>query len=458
MASISYWFLSPSVILALAGKLKGWDRTQATPAFDWRKAAVDVVIPARNEESTISLALASLLQQDFPVRTITVIDDGSSDRTAEAVRRFGLLSGRRIGLVVRETPAGKTPAVREQCEASDADALMILDADTILCDSNYLSCCVEELFKNAGVACVCGEVMPLERGRRRQLAKEGIAGQVRAELGLSEKPGEFGEALTVMYRRSLYQFLQGLLYDGHLKLFGSRLSPTGCAVVYRRNRLRECFQYARPRMGDNLTNSEDIFIGHFFTWKGYRNVQVRGVRCESVEPGIFRLPRQLYLWSSAFLQSEYYFRELPLSPLRLIWSEVAGVLKIGKARRPITASEQRRIREQYRWPWGEQHTRSRGRGVGWTNLFATLEKASYPLILILLAIFAPEMALLTVGLEALLCAACVLAVAERGGRFKHAAMMVASTPIRLFSLAVDLATVARCVVDIGVTGNREWRK
>jgi hypothetical protein len=28
MAAISYWFLSPSVILALIGKLKGWDRTK----------------------------------------------------------------------------------------------------------------------------------------------------------------------------------------------------------------------------------------------------------------------------------------------------------------------------------------------------------------------------------------------------------------------------------------------
>ena len=48
MASISYWFLSPSVILAILGKLKGWDRTRPTPAFDWRSAKVDVVIPAKN--------------------------------------------------------------------------------------------------------------------------------------------------------------------------------------------------------------------------------------------------------------------------------------------------------------------------------------------------------------------------------------------------------------------------
>ena len=48
MASLSYWFLSPSVILALLGKLRGYDRTKPTPAFDWHSATLDVVIPAKN--------------------------------------------------------------------------------------------------------------------------------------------------------------------------------------------------------------------------------------------------------------------------------------------------------------------------------------------------------------------------------------------------------------------------
>ncbi|HET9319950.1 MAG TPA: glycosyltransferase, partial [Bryobacteraceae bacterium] len=81
MAAISYWFLSPSVILALIGKWKGWDRTKPTPTFDWKTATVDVVIPAKDEEASIALCLASLFDQDFRIRTVTVIDDASTDRT-----------------------------------------------------------------------------------------------------------------------------------------------------------------------------------------------------------------------------------------------------------------------------------------------------------------------------------------------------------------------------------------
>jgi cellulose synthase/poly-beta-1,6-N-acetylglucosamine synthase-like glycosyltransferase len=88
MASISYWFLSPSVILALIGKFRGWDRTQPTPTFDWKTATLDVLIPAKNEESSIALSLASLFDQDFRIRKVMVVDDASTDQTAQIVRRY----------------------------------------------------------------------------------------------------------------------------------------------------------------------------------------------------------------------------------------------------------------------------------------------------------------------------------------------------------------------------------
>ena len=462
MAAISYWFLSPSVILALLGKLKGWDRTKPTPTFDWRTATLDVVIPARNEESSIALCLASLFDQDFRIRKVTVIDDASDDHTAQVVRRYMELSGRNVDLIVRSKSQGKTPGVREQCENSNADALLVLDADTVLTHRNYASRLIENLFKNAGVASACGEVSPLTRKRRRAIIHADPAlALAQAELGLelrgpASRFQSLLEYLTVVYRSSLYVFLQRILYDGYMKMYGSRLNPIGCAVAYRTQRLRECFAYARPQMGDNLTNSEDIFIGHFFAWKGWRNIQVSDVRCESIEPSIERLPRQLYLWSSSFFQSLYYFSELPLSPFKEATNWTAGLFS--KRRDAVKSGVQRRrIHEQYRAPWGEDYTRQFGRRVGWIDLMSLVEKVSYPVLLLYFAIFNHEVFWISVGLEIVLATTGVFVVADPGSRWKSAGMMLAATPIRLLSLGVDLVTTLKYLFDLA-TGNRNWRK
>src|SRR6266446_7189787 len=192
----------------------------STPTFDWRTATLDVVVPAKNEESSIALCLASLFDQDFRIRRVTVIDDGSTDQTAKVVRRYVELSGIEVNLVVRSQSQGKTPGVREQCGNSNADALLVLDADTVLTHRNYASRLVENLFKGAGVASACGEVSPLTRSRRKAIIdSHPVLARVQSELGV--EPGASAsrfhallESFTVIYRPSLYVFLQRILYDG----------------------------------------------------------------------------------------------------------------------------------------------------------------------------------------------------------------------------------------------------
>jgi Glycosyl transferase family 2 len=460
MASISYWFLSPSLMMAMIGKLRGWDRTVSTPTVDWRKVVVDVVLPAKNEEKAIALALSSLTQQDFPYRRVVVFDDGSTDQTSQVVERYRELSGREIQLVRREKSIGKTPSLREFCEQTDADAMVILDADTVLVSPNYISRLVEELYKNAGVSAACGEVMPLTQRRRNQIAKaDQNVRAVQSEFSLATPAKEgfwlrFLTTLTILYRAPMYILLQRTLYDGTLKLFGGQLNPVGCAVAYKVNRLKECFTYAKPRVGDNLSMSEDIYIGHFFNWKGYRSMQVIGVHCESTEPPITRLPRQLFLWSSAFLQSTYYFIDLPLSPLRHLTRLFAAKEKTPQQ---VDGEGKRKVKEQYRAAWGEGVTRRNGRPVGWLELFSLLEKLFYPLVLLYLFAFNPEAFFITIGAEAVLCMLLIMMTADSGSRFKYAAMIVPATPVRLMGLGVDVVASVRCLADLA-GGNRNWRK
>ncbi len=460
MASISYWFLSPSLMLAMVGKLRGWDRTISTPTVDWRNVTVDVVLPAKNEEKAIALALSSLGQQDFPYRRVVVFDDGSTDRTGQIVERYRQLTGREIQLIRREKSIGKTPSLREFCEQTDADAMVILDADTVLVSPNYISRLVEELFKNAGVSAACGEVMPLTERRRNQIATaDESVRAVQAEFALPTPAKEgfwlrFLTILTILYRAPMYILLQRTLYDGTLKLFGGQLNPVGCAVAYKTNRLRECFTYAKPRVGDNMSMSEDIYIGHYFNWKGYRSVQVIGVHCESTEPPITRLPKQLFLWSSAFLQSTYYFIDLPLSPLRHL--KRLFTMR-GKTAQQAEGEGKRKVKEQYRSAWGEEVTRRDGRPVGWLELVSLLEKLIYPLILLYLAVFNTEAFFITIAVEAAFCMLLILMTADHGSRFKYAAMIVPATPVRLLGLGVDVVASIRCLADLA-GGNRNWRK
>src|SRR6185369_6374885 len=61
---------------------------------------VSVIIPARNEENNIGNCLRSILDQSYSLSLfeIIVVDDHSTDRTAEIVRNFNHPSIRLINL------------------------------------------------------------------------------------------------------------------------------------------------------------------------------------------------------------------------------------------------------------------------------------------------------------------------------------------------------------------------
>ncbi|MCY7400732.1 MAG: glycosyltransferase [Nocardioides sp.] len=92
------------------------------------RASVSVVIPARNEETTLPALLASL--RPLPINEIIVVDDGSVDATAPVARAGGA--------VVLPAPAappgwtGKAWACQVGADATDGDLILFLDADTVL--------------------------------------------------------------------------------------------------------------------------------------------------------------------------------------------------------------------------------------------------------------------------------------------------------------------------------------
>lgn len=309
MATYPYFVVSPSTVLSLIGVLRGPDQTRPTPAEDWRKATVDVVIPAFNEAENIVLCLASVLRQTLKPRRIILIDDGSTDATVERAKAFCSMHGAELTAIKRRKPIGKTPTIKRQAREFDSDVEFVLDADTVLQSDNYIERTVQELYQAVGIASAFGTILP-QRRRDRERSREHAT--VRAfeanhpTMRAVEHDGalrNLRRGVTNLYRETLYLFLQRFVYRGQLAFFGTTSNPVGCAVAYRRKYVKALFDHISPILGDDLTNSEDIFIGFAMLNEGYRNIQLTDIYARTEEPEAQRLPRQIYLWSSSFLQS-----------------------------------------------------------------------------------------------------------------------------------------------------------
>ena len=130
-----------------------------------------IAIPALNEEDSISQTIERCLEasgniiRSSPVTEveITVISDGSTDRTVELASSFKS----RINLIVFEKNRGYGAAIKEAWRQSDAELLSFLDADGT-CDPNFFAPLCRTLIDER--ACVvlgsrlhAGSKMPLIR-------------------------------------------------------------------------------------------------------------------------------------------------------------------------------------------------------------------------------------------------------------------------------------------------------
>jgi len=460
MATLPYFFIGPSALLSVFGLVRGPDRTVPTPAEDWREATVDVVIPAFNEERGIVSCLESLAAQTMRPHRIVLIDDGSTDRTAEFAQAFSDQNGLDLKIIRRKSPIGKTPTLKREARELDGDVEFILDGDTVLASENYIARTVEELYKGVGIASACGTVLPLrEKDERALLPAPRIqkflerfpdASLGRKRTGLHR----LARAITNLYRDVLYFFLQQFIYHGQMVFFGTIINPVGCAVAYRRKYLKDVFDRFEPSLGDDLTTSEDIFIGFAMLENGYRNIQLRDVFAHSEEPEAQRVPRQVFLWSSSFLQSCYYFPSLVFSAFKAMKRSSVFTSLRGEP----DHDERRKIREAYRQPFGVEYTQKFGRPIGWIILLSAIEKVTFPVVvLLMMALGWWEMLLLTMVAETVV--QLILALAFATNRhLEYALKSILVTPLRYILMLFDLFTISRFLVDVLILKNRKWRK
>lgn len=87
---------------------------------------ITVIIPVYNSERYLGAAIDSVLAQQWAPLEIIVVDDGSTDQSAQVVRRY-----RPVVQLLHQRNAGPGPARNRGIAAAHGDFLAFLDADDL---------------------------------------------------------------------------------------------------------------------------------------------------------------------------------------------------------------------------------------------------------------------------------------------------------------------------------------
>jgi cellulose synthase/poly-beta-1,6-N-acetylglucosamine synthase-like glycosyltransferase/peptidoglycan/xylan/chitin deacetylase (PgdA/CDA1 family) len=245
--------------------------TRARPVAVYAPS-VAVIVPAYNEEVGIERSVRSIATNDFPDFEVLVVDDGSTDRTAQLVGALELDNVR----LIRRDNAGKAGALNTGIELSDAEIVVMVDGDTLFEPNTILNLVAP--FADEDVAAVAGNT---KVGNRRGLL--GCWQHIEYVIGFN-------------LDRRMYDVLQA--------------TPTvpGAVGAFRRDILAEVGGVP----ADTLAEDTDLTLAIGRT--GRRVVYAETARAWTEAPATLgALWRQRYRWSFGTMQAVFKHRGAILS-------------------------------------------------------------------------------------------------------------------------------------------------
>lgn len=121
-----------AIVVLLAVNLRSVRRPRPR-TFGDGAPLVSVLVPARNEATTIEACLAALTAQNYPHLEIIVLDDNSDDGTSAIVRGVGDPRVRLVaGAPLPDGWTGKNWACEQLSRHARGEVLCFVDADTVL--------------------------------------------------------------------------------------------------------------------------------------------------------------------------------------------------------------------------------------------------------------------------------------------------------------------------------------
>ena len=241
-------------------------RAARTPSTAPVTDPVSVIIPAYNEKECIAATLRAVTASDHPVEII-VVDDGSTDGTADIVEALAIPGVR----LVRQANAGKPAALDAGIRAASHDIVVMLDGDTIF-----------------------------ERDTVRLLAQPFADPRVGAVAGNAK----VANRVNLVTRWQHIEYVIGFNLDRRMQdVFGCITTVPGAVGAFRRTALLDVGGVS----DDTLAEDTDLTMALGIA--GWRIVFEERARAWTEAPSTFgQLWRQRYRWSYGTIQSLWKHR------------------------------------------------------------------------------------------------------------------------------------------------------
>lgn len=245
----------PVVLLALA-RVFG-RKADPAPLPDDALPTVTVLIAAHNEESVIEARVRNALELDYPQDRLDVLvaSDGSTDATAEIVRRY---AGRRVRLLDFGVQRGKATTLNSAFSEARGDVVILSDANTHT-DPRAARHLVRWLADRA-VGVVCGKLVLTDPASGRNV--DGLYWKY--ETFLKQQESRLGAllgangAIYAIRRELLRPIPPNTIIDDFVLPLVAKLR-TGCQIVFDRQALAQ--EESAPDVGSEFRRRARIGAG-----------------------------------------------------------------------------------------------------------------------------------------------------------------------------------------------------
>ena len=230
---IFYTFFGYGILLYFLVRIKRVFKKPISLPQTVELSTVSVIIAAYNEEELIEEKINNCLSLNYPENKLQLIfiTDGSSDRTADIVRKYS-----RIKLLHEDKRLGKMSAIKRAMPFVSGDVTVFTDANTFLNEDALMH--LIKHYQNPRIGAVAGEKKILvNQSADASSAGEGFYWKYESALKkwdyeLYSNVGAAGELFSI--RTNLYQPVEtDTIIDDHM--IAMRIAEKGYIIAYEPN-------------------------------------------------------------------------------------------------------------------------------------------------------------------------------------------------------------------------------